>query len=58
MVGLHFASSVVGLLDDQTDMHFTVSYLGYRVIFLIRPWSVDSLDGGSTDAMKIPPIEK
>ncbi len=25
---------------------------------LVRPWSVDSLDGGSTDAMKIPPIEK
>ncbi len=24
----------------------------------VRPWSVDSLDGGSTDAMKIPPIEK
>ncbi len=24
---------------------------------LLRPWSLDSLDGGSTDAMKIPPIE-
>ena len=25
---------------------------------LIRPWSLDSLDGGSTDAMKITTIEK
>ncbi len=41
-----------GLFRVFTRKHWMADY------FYVRPWSVDSVHGGSGDVMKIPPIEK
>ncbi len=35
-----------------------VTYVSVDFLGIIRPWSLDFLDGRLTDTMKIPPIEK
>ncbi len=45
-------------LSNKTWWGIALQPVKEKVTNVFRPWSVDSLDGGSTDAMKIPPIEK
>ncbi len=39
-------------------MNLNLDYKSYNYVHNLRPWSVDSLNGGSTDALKKAPVEK